>query len=163
MLKCDVNDVLTIIECKELQDFFRFKMIIGLTLVKSQLCEDTGCSPEDQSEAINDREKWRERVRDIHASCTTWWWWWWLGLTTKLAGAVEYTNCISAEIEDSFQRVQIWNWIILWRDSRLGIWGILSTSSLPSLLGSFWPGVVAPDIYGPNRAGWHSYFVQTND
>ena len=26
-----------------------------------QLCEDTGCSPEDRSKAMNDREKWRER------------------------------------------------------------------------------------------------------
>ena len=42
-----------------------------------QLCEDTGCNPEDMPEAMNDREKWRERVRDIHASGTTWWWWWW--------------------------------------------------------------------------------------
>ena len=41
-----------------------------------QLCEDTGCSPEDLLEAMNDREKWRERIRDIHASSTTWWWWW---------------------------------------------------------------------------------------
>ena len=41
-----------------------------------QLCEDTGCSPEDLPEAMNDREKWRERVRDIRASRTTWWWWW---------------------------------------------------------------------------------------
>ena len=40
-----------------------------------QLCEDMGCSPEDQPEAMNDREKWRERVRDIHASGMTWWWW----------------------------------------------------------------------------------------
>ena len=38
-----------------------------------QLCEDTGCSPEDLPEAINDREKWRERVGDIRASGTTWW------------------------------------------------------------------------------------------
>ena len=36
-----------------------------------KLCEDTGCCPEDLPEAMNDREKWRERVR------TTWWWWWW--------------------------------------------------------------------------------------
>ena len=36
-----------------------------------QLCEDTGCSPEDLPEAMNDREKWRERVRDICASGTT--------------------------------------------------------------------------------------------
>ena len=42
-----------------------------------QLCEDTGCSPEDLPEAMNDGEKWRERVRDIRASGTTWWWWWW--------------------------------------------------------------------------------------
>ena len=32
-----------------------------------QLCEDTGYSPEDLPEATNDREKWRERVRDIRA------------------------------------------------------------------------------------------------
>ena len=43
-----------------------------------QLCEDTGCRPEDLPEAMNDWEKWRERVRDIHASSTTWWWWWYL-------------------------------------------------------------------------------------
>ena len=36
-----------------------------------QLCEDTGCSPEDLLEAMNDREKWQERVRDIHACGTT--------------------------------------------------------------------------------------------
>ena len=36
-----------------------------------QLCEDTGCSPEDQPEAMNDREKWRERVRDIRTRGTT--------------------------------------------------------------------------------------------
>ena len=35
------------------------------------LCEDTGCSPEDLPEAMNDREKWRVWVRDIRASGTT--------------------------------------------------------------------------------------------
>ena len=39
-----------------------------------QLCEDTGCNPEDLPKAMNDREKWRERVRDIRAGGTTWWW-----------------------------------------------------------------------------------------
>ena len=33
-----------------------------------------GCSLEDLSETMNDREKWRERVTDIRASGTTWWW-----------------------------------------------------------------------------------------
>ena len=42
-----------------------------------QLCEDTGCNPEDLLEAMGDREKWRERIRDICAGGTTWWWWWW--------------------------------------------------------------------------------------
>ena len=36
-----------------------------------QPCEDTGCSPEDLPEAMTDRERWRERVRDIRASGTT--------------------------------------------------------------------------------------------
>ena len=36
-----------------------------------QLCEDTGCNPEDLPEAINDREKWRERVKDIRAGGVT--------------------------------------------------------------------------------------------
>ena len=36
-----------------------------------QLCEDTGCCPEDLPGVMNDREKWRERVRDIRATSTT--------------------------------------------------------------------------------------------
>ena len=39
------------------------------------LWKDTECCPEDLPEAMNDREKWRERVRDIHACGMTWWWW----------------------------------------------------------------------------------------
>ena len=41
-----------------------------------QLCEDTGCSPEDMPEVMNDKEEWQEKVRDIHTSDTTRWWWW---------------------------------------------------------------------------------------
>ena len=48
-----------------------------------QLCEDTGCNPEDLPEAMNDREKWRERVRDIRAGGATWWWWYIYMLVTK--------------------------------------------------------------------------------
>ena len=49
-----------------------------------QLCEDTGYSPEDLPEAMNDWEKWRKRVRDIRASGTSWLWWWgWLERRTK--------------------------------------------------------------------------------
>ena len=38
-----------------------------------QLCADTGCSPEDLPEAMDDREEWREGVRNICADCATWW------------------------------------------------------------------------------------------
>ena len=40
-----------------------------------QLCEDTGYSPEDLPKAMNNRERWWERVRDICADGMTGWWW----------------------------------------------------------------------------------------
>ena len=40
-----------------------------------QLCVDTGCSLENLPEAMDDRDEWRERVREICASSVTWWWW----------------------------------------------------------------------------------------
>ena len=60
-----------------------------------QLCEDTGCSPEDLPEAMNDGEKWRERVRDIRVTSTTWWWWWWI-LAQEIEDLQDYSffgNC----------------------------------------------------------------------
>ena len=39
----------------------------GRTYIQ-QLCEDTGCCPEHLPRAMNDREEWRERVRDIRAT-----------------------------------------------------------------------------------------------
>ena len=42
-----------------------------------QLCEDTGCCPEDLPREMNGGEEWRKRVRDIRATSATWWWWWW--------------------------------------------------------------------------------------
>ena len=49
-----------------------------------QLCEDTGCCPEDLPRAMNDREEWRERVRDIRAASTIWWWWWLFYMSFRL-------------------------------------------------------------------------------
>ena len=43
-----------------------------------QLCEDTGCRPEDLPGVMNDWEEWRERFRDIRATSAIWWWWWWI-------------------------------------------------------------------------------------
>ena len=64
-----------------------------------QLCEDTRCSPEDRPEAMKDREKWRERIRDIRAGGTTWWWWWgqltegW-GILVRVRNVKWYYECI---------------------------------------------------------------------
>ena len=55
-----------------------------------QLCEDMGCSPEDLPEAMNDREKWWERVRDIHAGGTAWWWWWWWIELSKMTNLYQH-------------------------------------------------------------------------
>ena len=49
---------------------------LGRTYLQ-QLSMDTGCSLIDLSEARDDRDGWRERVREICACTTTWWWWWW--------------------------------------------------------------------------------------
>ena len=40
-----------------------------------QLCANTGCSLEDLPGAMDDREGWRERVREICGCSVTWWWW----------------------------------------------------------------------------------------
>ena len=55
-----------------------------------QLCEYTGCSPEDLPEVMNYREKWRERVRDICASGTTWWWWY-LSIYIRLSVCISFS------------------------------------------------------------------------
>ena len=55
-----------------------------------QLCEDTGCCPEDLPRAMNDKEEWRERVRDIRANSAIWWWWPFESITTKFINFLTY-------------------------------------------------------------------------
>ena len=106
-----------------------------------QLCEDTGCCPEDLPRAMNDREEWRERARDIRATSAIWWWWY----QTR---AAEYADCISAEWLRPPPKGRIRHHI---KQSdgetpvRLEHWGIRSTPSLPSLPGPFRSRVVAPE------------------
>ena len=69
-----------------------------------QLYEDTGCSPEDLPEAMNDRDKWRERVRDIRASGTTWWWWSYILLRNKM----KQTHCHI-----------LWNYSFAWKEANV--------------------------------------------
>ena len=39
-----------------------------------QLCADTGCSLEDLPGAMDDRDGWWERVREIRSGGAIWWW-----------------------------------------------------------------------------------------
>ena len=41
-----------------------------------QLCTDTVCCLEDLARAMDDRDEWQERAREICVSVTPWWWWW---------------------------------------------------------------------------------------
>ena len=46
------------------------KLVDKFTYLRSSV------SSEDLPGAMDDRERWRERFRDICADGTTWWWWW---------------------------------------------------------------------------------------
>ena len=50
-----------------------------------QLCADTECSSEDLPKAMDNREVWRERVRNIRADSATWWWWWYICCRNKIS------------------------------------------------------------------------------
>ena len=129
-----------------------------------QLCEDTGCNPEDLPEAMNDREKCRERVRDIRADGTTWWWWWSLCsfyLAFSPGVSLESTWCSHTVVPT---QLQLGRMSILFHqripnecagyDTKqsdgdvpvmLELWGMRNISSLLYLPGPLWPWVVAPD------------------
>ena len=89
-----------------------------------QLCEDTGCNPEDLPEAMNDREKWRERVRDIRAGGATWWWWWWYTIGYSVLVNITYksTSILLAQnswidhylLYRSTPKQVIGNWLDIW-------------------------------------------------
>ena len=72
-----------------------------------QLCEDMGCSPEEQPEAMNNREKWRESVKDIRAGGTTGWWWWWCPIIHSKV-AVGFYLLIYLFIFKSFNLTAVW-------------------------------------------------------
>ena len=47
-----------------------------------QLCADTGYSRGDMPGAMDERDEWRERMREILTASVTWWWWY-LGRNLK--------------------------------------------------------------------------------
>ena len=83
-----------------------------------QLCEDTGCCPEDLPEAMNDREGWREGVGDIRATSTTWWWWYRMKRT--LNTTIEHApDCM---IDNTVST--LWTHVVGARNSYAWIWVI---------------------------------------
>ena len=68
-------------------------------------------------------------------------------MIAQLAGAVEYTNCFSAEGGDPRNKFPRYD--TKQSDGKipvmLDLWDMQSTSSLTSLPGQLWPGVVVPD------------------
>ena len=83
-----------------------------------QLCEDTGYSPEDLPEAMNDREKWRERVRDIRATSTTWWRWWWWSLINTIRSIRQFERIYNDGLTEfefpSYCTIYIYIYIYTW-------------------------------------------------
>ena len=61
-----------------------------------QLCEDTGCCPEDLPRVMNDREEWRERVRDIRATSVTWWWYFYKSISFQISVCLSVSIWLSA-------------------------------------------------------------------
>ena len=57
-----------------------------------QLCEDSGYSPEDPPEAMNDSDGWQVGLRDICADGTTRWWWW---CSDNIFYCLKYRTCQS--------------------------------------------------------------------
>ena len=57
----------------------------ALTYIQ-QLCEDTGCGPEDLLEVMNDR--------NIRADSATWWWWWWCISLQNSSNNVKRSLCL---------------------------------------------------------------------
>ena len=93
-----------------------------------QLCEDTGCCPEDLPRAINDREEWRERVRDIRATSAIWWWWWWWFICIKMDETlITISGWCAIKLNqiklNSFHLLSIWIAILFF----FGLWSLLAT------------------------------------
>ena len=90
-----------------------------------QLCEDTGCSSEDLPEAMNDREKWRERVRDIRASGTKWWWWYmWFVYELFIGNILNTSKLICLYTVKWFQECIYQSFKRAGYDTRSILWGV---------------------------------------
>ena len=93
-----------------------------------QLYVDTVYNPEDLPEAMNDRETWKERVRDIRASHSTWWWWWLKNYYRFLSTESDVSICLVLFIVRTL-RFQRFNYLRFFR----GLLIVLSSSKIVKL------------------------------
>ena len=66
-----------------------------------KLCANRGCSLKDLQGAIDDKDGWWVRVREIRAgSVTCWWWWWWyyMEITFPFPPSVYILICFTFDI-----------------------------------------------------------------
>ena len=65
---------------------------------------------------MNDRKKWRERIRDIRAGSKTWWWWWWY-IYLKDIYAILLLVTKMQQFNSSLQSLNQWNLGYKWSSS----------------------------------------------
>ena len=64
-----------------------------------QLCANTGCSLEGLLGAMDDRDRWWKRVREVCAGCAaSWWWWWWYFPKHWLSSLLGLYNTLTASL-----------------------------------------------------------------
>ena len=63
-----------------------------------QLCADTGCSSEELSEAMDNREEGWERLINIRADGAIWWWWY--ILVSDSSNSIRHHSFVYTELDD---------------------------------------------------------------
>ena len=86
-----------------------------------QLCEDTGCCPEDLPRAMNDREEWRERVRDIRATSAIWWWYIYIYMSIMEINKEMKSNSMKKSFQKIIQNMMNLLWKVFILMSPMGL------------------------------------------
>ena len=96
---------------------------------------------------MNDREEWRERIRDIRASGTTWWWWWWWYVYIYIT---ETDSCISLSLSLSLTHTHAYTHIYYPPLLVINPCQVLLTASSVSTelrnIFADWPTLICPSI-----------------
>ena len=75
---------------------------------RTYIQQDMGCSPKDFLEAMNDREEWWERVRDIYSGGMTRWWFVY-GIYFFIKSLLEF-HSVYFDVDGCFNRIFYVHW-----------------------------------------------------